>query len=64
LWFPDTTIINIKKKENLTGKMGENSLMISFTLSIYSVSDWRQYRRWGWEMSSPPPPFHRDRKYT
>ena len=38
--------------------------MISFTLSIYSVSEWRQYLRWDWETPTPPPPLHPDRKYT
>ena len=43
-----------EEKRKLNRKMEGNSPMISFTLSIYSVSKWRQCWRLGLETSPPP----------
>ena len=45
-----------RKKKIEQEKWNGNSPKISFKLSIFSVSEWRQHWRWSWETS--PPPFH------
>ena len=46
-----------EEKRKLNRKMEGNSPMISFTLSIYSVSKWRQTLEMGLGDVPPPPPF-------